>query len=233
MAELPKNYLEIRGTIVHCHALIDDDGGVVLLDGGFLGNAVGRIDQALQGVERSLADVKAIVLTHGHIDHTLNIARLKSLTGATVYAPDGEQAHINGTHTYHGASRVCGVIEAIGRTMLDYHPPEVDHWFKDGEVLDFWGGLEVIKLPGHTLNHSGFYSRSKKVLFGADLFANFTGKAKAPPRWFNVDSDLDHQSILRASKLDLSGGVVLSHGYPHGPQRHRADLQALAEQLGG
>ena len=107
--------------------------------------------------------------------------------------------------------------------------PEIDHWFGDGDDFpEVWGGLRVIGMPGHTIGHCGFYSERKELLFAADLFSNFRGRAKLPPPWFNVDRSELVRSLQKANTLKLSGGVLLSHCCPGTAEQHRQDLNSLA-----
>jgi glyoxylase-like metal-dependent hydrolase (beta-lactamase superfamily II) len=225
----PDDCIQIRGLVVHFYALCDETG-VHLIDGGFLG-AIGRLERALAAHDRSLKDIRTILLTHGHIDHTLNVARLKELSGATVYAPAGDEKHVAGTYPYKNFARVCGLSEAIGRTLLHYTPPAVDHWMHDGDNIDLWGGLKVIHLPGHTAGHSGFYSLSRKLLFCGDLFANFIGPARRSPPWFSTDRPQIRTSLQKAAALNLDGGVLASHCNHGGPHSQRDAMLHLNRKL--
>lgn len=230
MIQVVENCLQLRGRIVHHYALLEDDG-ITLIDGGFLSNTPNRTAKLLEGAGRSLSEVKQIILTHGHIDHTLHIAELKRRTGATVLAPQLDREHIEGVYPYRGMSRVCGVLEKTARSLFRYEPPIIDQWISPGDTLPFWGGLEVIPLPGHTFGHSGLYSRSRQLLFAGDLFSNFHYNPKPPPRIFNVDRALIGESIRRANDLPLAGGVLLSHCHKGTPHEHRRDLERIALRI--
>lgn len=131
------------------HLLVEADGAV-LLDAGFPGDQ-GRIRRGMAKLGLGPRDLKAIVLTHGHIDHAGNAAWAKAWSGAPVYAHPLEQAHIDGTFPYAGLSRVTGVLEAAGRAVTGYRPVPIDVPIADGQELPFWGGLKVVFLPGHTI----------------------------------------------------------------------------------
>lgn len=219
-----EGWVEVRGTVVHCHLLYDRDG-VVLVDGGFLG-AVRRIGRALERIDRGWQDVRVILLTHGHLDHTLNLAALKQRSGAPIFAPAADRAHVAGTHPYRGISRFCGWAEAFGRAVLRYRVPEVDRWLEPGEKIDLWGGLEAVALPGHTVGHTGFYSPSRRLLFCGDLFVNFLWVPRRSPPWFTDDRAAARRSLERAAELDLAG-VLPAHSRRAAPARHLRDLHRL------
>ena len=74
MPQITDGCLQIRGWHVDSYALLDPEGrGVTLIDGGFFGG-IRQIEEELARTGRTLEDVHAILLTHGHIDHTLNLA---------------------------------------------------------------------------------------------------------------------------------------------------------------
>ena len=228
--EIFENCLQIRGKLVHCHALLGKKE-ITLIDGGFLGDAAGRIAHALEKKGRGLEEVSRIFLTHGHIDHTLQIARLKELTSAQVYAPVADKLHIEARYPYRGVSRICNELEQWCRVVFRYQIPEIDHWFTgDDEFPEIWGGMRVIGLPGHTNGHCGFYFEEKKLLFAADLFSNFRHRVKLPPPWFNVNRAEIIESLQKVNSLDLEGGVIINHSRSATPAENRKDLQHLADK---
>ena len=147
--------------------VLGDAEGVVLLDTGSPGDGR-RIRRRMAEIGAGPADVRAILLTHGHIDHAGSLAELKAWTGAPVYAHRLEQAHIDGKFPYTGAAQVCGMLEAVGRAVTRYRPAMIDVGIAEGDELPFWGGLKVVHLPGHTLGHCGFYSAKHDLLFSGD-----------------------------------------------------------------
>lgn len=217
--------IQLRGWLVHHHLVISEDG-VVLIDGGFL-LGIGRIKKALTKAGRTWADVRSLLLTHGHLDHTLNVARLQKLTGCQIHAPAADRDHVLGRHRYQGWSKVCDWLERIARLLMCFQTPKVDHWFQAGEMID---GLEVISLPGHTIGHCGFLLGEDKVLFAGDLFANHFGIPSPPPGIFNDDSKISRESIIKAAQMDLRG-VILNHGSKTSPKENLRALINLADDL--
>jgi len=181
------------------HVLVGENGAV-LLDTGFPGDAR-RIRREMSRLGLGPGDIKAILLTHGHIDHAGCAAELKAWSGAPVYAHPLEQAHIDGTFAYTGAAQVCGVLEAAGRAVTRYCPVKIDVDLKDGDELPFWGGLRVVHLPGHTLGHCGFYSKKHDLLFSGDLWVRFMMRTQSSPRIFSDAPELVWASMKKARTI--------------------------------
>ena len=221
---MPK-IVPLRGLIVQHHLIISDDG-VDLIDGGFF-RGIARIKNALRRQGKTLSDVRSILLTHGHIDHTINVARLQKITNCRVYAPLADRDHVNSCHRYRGWSKIAGWLETIGRVLFRFEKPNVDHWLEPGERIH---GLEVIVLPGHTIGHCGFLHYDTQLLFAGDLFTDHLGKASPPPAILNDDSIMARLSIKKAAKLDLKG-VLLNHARKAEPAKTLLSLVNLADDL--
>jgi glyoxylase-like metal-dependent hydrolase (beta-lactamase superfamily II) len=103
MIQVPENCYQLRGRLAHHYALFapsPEKGGIVLLDGGFLSSTRKRWLPEFEKLGFAPEQVEAILVSHGHIDHTLNLAEWKRLTGARIYAPALDQAHLEGTFPY-------------------------------------------------------------------------------------------------------------------------------------
>ena len=75
----------IRGVMGVCHLLVDRERNVVLLDTGLVGEPW-QIRWRLARLGLGPDAVKAILMTHGHLDHAGNLAWAKDWTGAQIYA---------------------------------------------------------------------------------------------------------------------------------------------------
>ncbi len=85
--------------------LIKSPQGHVLIDGPMEENVL-AIEANIQATGARLRDVKAIVFSHAHFDHTGGIARLKRDTGARVYGRGADAATLEAGHTLPGDPQI-------------------------------------------------------------------------------------------------------------------------------
>lgn len=222
----PKGIYTIRGAMGCCHLLVDDSHEAVLLDTGLVGERW-QIRRCLQRLGLGPESVKAILLTHGHLDHTGNLLWAKEWTGAPVFAHPMEQAHIDGTFGYADINRWCGRLEWCGRKFLRAGGAvPIDHFLSDGDELRFWGGLRVVHLPGHTLGHCGFYSPRHDLLFSGDLFASYFFNVHLPPAILNSAPELIASSLEKARRLNARF-IVPQHYDVLDAELHRRRFEQL------
>jgi glyoxylase-like metal-dependent hydrolase (beta-lactamase superfamily II) len=183
MRNCPPNLHAIRGIMGCCFLLADGDNSV-MIDTGLFGETI-FIRRLVRKLGLTPQSIKAILLTHGHLDHAGNLAWLKRWTGAKVFAHPAEQRHIDGTYPYQGVNRWCGRLESVGRKLFNYESATIDEFLADGQMLPFWGGLQVVHLPGHTAGHCGFFSAHHNLLFSGDMFASYFFNTHKPPAILN------------------------------------------------
>jgi len=218
----------IRGLAGSFHLLYDiNRHEAVLIDTGLVGE-MPRLERILGEIGLDWADIKAILLTHGHLDHTGNLAQLKELTRAPVLAHSLEQPHIDGTFPYTGSSRLCGFMEAVGRRLFRYRTVSIDRFLVPEAELPHWGGLRVTHLPGHTEGHCGFYSERFNLLFSGDLFASYWFSTHLPPSFLNSCPEKIEAS-LRKVKVLAPRYIIPNHYSGLDGELHRSRFDILAK----
>lgn len=220
--------LEVRAP-AHNFFVLRDDKGLYVIDGGFIGGWR-LLQNAIRNEGWQDKPVLGIVVTHGHLDHILNVAHLAKAYGAWIAAPRLDADHYAGHPKYSGNSRVTGWLEAIGRVMFAYHKFEPDRWLDDGDRLDISSGIQAIHLPGHTPGHMGFWWEEQGILFTGDLFVSYRNQARLPLDIFNNDSQQNVRSIEAALAMHPRG-VLPSHGGLASPEEHLRRLERLHERI--
>ncbi|HBN77787.1 MAG TPA: hypothetical protein DD473_18655 [Planctomycetaceae bacterium] len=72
--------LQVRAPAVNFYVL-RDSSGLTLLDAGFIGGR-SLLRQALKKQEWEREPIRGIIVTHGHLDHILNVAKVAREAGA-------------------------------------------------------------------------------------------------------------------------------------------------------
>jgi glyoxylase-like metal-dependent hydrolase (beta-lactamase superfamily II) len=208
-----------------CFYVLRDAGVLYLIDCGFL--------CAAHCLERSLAErgwaklpIRGILLTHGHIDHMLNVAAFARRDGAWIAAPRLDLDRYSGHSKYRGMSRITGLMESIARRLFSYTSFTPDRLIDEGDTLNIWHGLRAVHLPGHTEGHTGYYCEKLGLLFTADLFASFGLLSHLPPSFMNTDSTEVRASLDRALSFPLTG-VLPNHCDQASPKVHLARMRRL------
>lgn len=182
------------------YLVVDDDGRGLLVDAPpdpeKIGEHIARLNVA----------VAAIVLTHGHVDHTGGAGDLAATTGAVVYAhPDDDFLTL---HPMEQLARMWGSAPPGSYEV----PLEIEH-LGHGQMLDIAGlRLEVRHTPGHTPGHCCLWWEEEGVLFTGDqLFAGSVGRTDLPGgSWEQLVSS------MRDQVMTLDDDVLVLPG--HGPE---------------
>jgi len=121
-------------------------------------------ESILEHVRQAGLDIKLIVVTHSHMDHTGALGAVKEATGAPFAMHEAEE---NGG-MMQGMARMLGMV----MTRSFKSPPKPDRLLKDGDIIEV-GDLSftVIHTPGHSPGGISLYGHG--VVFSGDTLFNF------------------------------------------------------------
>jgi len=223
------------GSPVNAYVAIGEDG-VWLIDGG-LGTeeCQTKLFDGLKTLGFYKADVRGLVITHGHNDH-VGAAQTVLDNGGEVLAhriesTDGRRLAFDEAWLERNGLPVNGQVKDRWRP-LDW--PQPTRLLEDGERLR-WGNLdlEVVWCPGHTRGLVCLFEPTRGLLFTTD---HVMRRAPAPIS-LRDDADGDPLSDYLASVDKLARlrveTVLPGHGRPFGSLGHRlAHIQdEIAAQL--
>jgi glyoxylase-like metal-dependent hydrolase (beta-lactamase superfamily II) len=201
--------------------LLEDAGEVTIIDAGVPGY-YRDIPRELAAMGRTVADVRALVLTHGHTDHIGFAERLRQQVPVSVHEADAALAR----------GEVPNPVKGFGRTRLGpfigflwfailhggLRTPKLKQvaTFGDGATLDVPGSPRVILTPGHTPGSAVLHVPSRNALFVGDALATYgvtTGARGPQVAPFTADAA---QAVASLARLEaVSADVVLpGHGDP-------------------
>jgi glyoxylase-like metal-dependent hydrolase (beta-lactamase superfamily II) len=150
MKPLSNGVYQIGSGMVNSY-VIDGDEGVTLVD-TLVPNREGVITESLKEIGRTLDEVRAIVLTHSHNDHSGSAAAIKAESKAIVYASEADTPAIQGTvkPPHPPAPWYYRPMFGLAVFFPDAPPVEVDHFVSEGANELLPGDLRAIDTPGHT-----------------------------------------------------------------------------------
>jgi len=122
--------------------LITTPQGHILIDTGFE-MTVPRITNSVAQLGFHLQDIKILLSSHAHLDHTGGHALMKSLTGARICISEADGALL--------ASGGTTDFTPYSTNMTAYPPAVADQLLHDGDAIKLGGATLVCHLtPGHT-----------------------------------------------------------------------------------
>ena len=170
-------------------------------------------EELAQYIRDNSLDLRAIALTHGHLDHVGGTAYLKK------EFPDAQiRLHADDEDLYYSLPKqplMMGLqphqLKALG---LDYEdPPPITANWQHGEIYEL-GDLrfKVLHCPGHTRGHVVLVEENEKKLFVGDcLFAGSIGRTDLPGGSYEQLIESINTNILT-----LGDDFVVYSG--HGPE---------------
>ncbi len=177
--------------------LITTEQGHILLDGA-LPESVPQIEANIKALGFALGDIKYLLNSHAHFDHSGGLAQLKRDTGATLIASEGDRSALEGGF-YLGSEQIAA---------LNAPPVKVDRVIADGETLKLGSTVMTANLtPGHTRGCTSWsmpvsaQGKVQRVLFFCSSTVAFN-RLVNPPQYPGIVADYE-RTFARAKTLTV------------------------------
>ena len=179
------------------YILHDETMNAVIIDPGCSNRTEER--ELSEWISQAGLSVRAILLTHSHIDHILGAYFVKDKYRAPLCIYPKDEPTLR-----------SGKVVAAMYGIDNFNPVEADKFLAENEPVTFGNTkLSVIFLPGHAPGHVGFYNSAQKILIGGDvLFQNSIGRTDLPGGDFETLINSIHQKVFT-----LGDDVVVYPGH--------------------
>ncbi|OOF66281.1 MBL fold metallo-hydrolase [Rodentibacter sp. Ppn85] len=180
----------------NCSLIWDDEKNAAIVDPG------GEAEKLIQQIEKFGVNLKAILLTHAHLDHVGAAERIKQHFNVEIWGSQENDRFL-----------FDSLPEQVGRFGLPNIKPFLpDRWLNEGDVVEIGDfRFDILHLPGHTPGHIGFIEQAKKVAFTGDvLFQGSVGRTDFPQ-----GSHEQLISSIREKLFKLHDDMIIVAG--HGP----------------
>ncbi|MGW8380670.1 MBL fold metallo-hydrolase [Streptomyces sp. ODS28] len=226
MEEITRDVFLVRASDVNCYLLRDGED-VTLVDAGYPADTVTVMD-ALENIGRRPQDVKAILVTHAHIDHIGAVGQLHDTYGTPVYTGEAEVAHAHGDYREQ-LTPVRAVLNAWRPGALPWMVRAARHggtrrialpyaqtFDPDEGALDLPGKPLPVTTRGHTTGHTAYLLPGPGAVLTGDALV--TGhplsRHEGPqllPKMFHHDEDQARGPAL--GELDKLDAELLLPGH--------------------
>lgn len=203
--------------------LLVDGGAITIVDAGLPGSW-SDLEAELAAMGRSFADIRSIVLTHGHSDH-IGFAERARGRGVPVSVHEADEllalGKVPNPAKGSGPIRPLPLLRFLALTLRKggwrIPRPTVVGTFRDGATLDVPGSPRVILVPGHTPGSAALHVAARDVLFIGDALATVavtTGVSGPQIAPFSADPAAALVSLDRVAGLADARLVLPGHGLP-------------------
>jgi len=199
--------IDTGNTLIGVYRLNERD--IVLIDSG-LSYRGGETKCVLQALEGNNLNVKAIIATHGHIDHIGNNEILTRKYHCKVYMYGAEAymcKDLDSLRMQHSLV-AFGEIEDSLKTMLS----KVDYFIDlKSDIIEICGvKFKVIHTPGHSISHISITTPDNVIMTGDALMSNEEiVKTKIP---YACNFTIDFRSKHKLAELGCDKFIISHRG---------------------
>ncbi len=207
--------------------------GAAIIDPGPT-STLPTLRRAIETAGLAMTDVRALLLTHIHLDHAGAAGTLAhEVPGLKVYVHEIGAPHmVDPSKLLASATRLYG--DQMDRLWGDVRavPPSAIAVLRGGERIAAGGrDLEVAYTPGHASHHVSYFSADAGVAFvgdtaGVRLVPGGVNVPPTPPP--DIDLEIWRDSLARIGAWHADT-LFITHFGPHRPSR--AHLSDLAEDI--
>ena len=202
------------------------DTEITVVDTGFPGNGQKILDY-IRDIGRQTEDIKRILITHFHFDHSGSALEIHNLTGASIIAHKDEVIKNNdGTLLlrkgeeseppplwYKVALRATGLgRKSPKKPARELHDTPVHETVSHGDVIPGLGGVSIIHSPGHTPGSISPFVSDPKIIFLGDSVINNIDRLSRPLMWDRSKRRTLDKSLQELRELDAAIAC-----FGHGP----------------
>jgi glyoxylase-like metal-dependent hydrolase (beta-lactamase superfamily II) len=219
-------------------AVVHGPGGVALIDPG-PASTLPTLRRELEQWGVSIQDVRALLLTHIHLDHAGATGTIvRELPEVRVYVHEKGAPHmVDPAKLLASASRLYGgAMDRLWGEVLPVPAASIDV-LKGGERIAAGGrSFDIAYTPGHASHHVSYFDRESGVAFVGD-----TAGVRLRPGAFNlpptpppdVDLELWRDSLALIGRW-AADTLFVTHFGPHTPgAAHLADVADRLEWVSG
>lgn len=233
----------VTGTNVNW-ALVTEGDDVTVVDAGYPNDGAALL-ASLDAVGRRPEDVRAVLLTHAHLDHMGGVPTLLRQHDVPVLTGAVEVAHAHRDHLEQitpvqmlrqcthraGITWVAQTLRAVLPHANMAVPSATPVPF--GEALDLPGSPVAVSTPGHTSGHTAFVLEEVGVVFTGDALVTAHPLLPGPPRAQLLPGVFSEDEAEMEQSLQVLAGLRADVVVPgHGPVV-RGDVARIVEGVAG
>lgn len=213
--------------------IVHGPGGAAIIDPGPT-STLPTLRRAIEGAGLSMADVRAVLLTHIHLDHAGAAGTLAHhLPDLKVYVHERGAPHLmDPSKLLASAARLYG--DAMDRLWGEVRPLPASSVvaLRGDERIDVGGrAFDVAYTPGHASHHVSYFSGDAGIAFvgdtaGVRLLPGGVNVPPTPPP--DIDLEIWRDSLRRIGAWGADT-LFITHFGPHRPAS--AHLSELADNL--